>query len=79
MGEAKLVFLSFETKYLTPKIGLYIKSKLLKSYIKYIKFKTLNKDKMPKKYENKCNFEKYLQSLRCLFFTEGGSIQFSKN
>ena len=33
MGEAKLVFLSFETKYSTPKMGSYIKLKLLKSYI----------------------------------------------
>ena len=33
MAEAKLVFLSFETKYLTPKVGPYIKLKLVKSYI----------------------------------------------
>ena len=45
MAEAKLVFLSFETKYVTPKIGPYIKLKLLKSYIKYKKFKTLDKKK----------------------------------
>ena len=59
MVEAKLVFLSFETKYLTLKIGPYIKLKLLKSYISYKKFKTLDKKQMPKKYENNCNFEKY--------------------
>ena len=34
-GKAKLVFPSFELKYLTPKMEPYIKSKLLKSYIKY--------------------------------------------
>ena len=56
MGEAKLVFLSFETKYLTPKIGPYIKLKLLKSYIKYKKFRTLDKNEMLKRYENNCNF-----------------------
>ena len=33
MGEAKLVFLSFKTKYLTPKIGQYIKLKPLKNFI----------------------------------------------
>ena len=59
MAEAKLVFLSFETKYLTPKIGSYIKLKLLKSYISYKKFKTWDKKEMPKKYENNRNFEKY--------------------
>ena len=51
MAEAKLVFLSFETKYVTRKIGPYIKLKLLKSYIYYKKFKTWDKKKMPKKYE----------------------------
>ena len=41
MGEAKLVLLSFETKYLTPKIRPHIKLKLLKSYIQYKKLATL--------------------------------------
>ena len=59
MAEAKLVCLSFETKYLTPKIGPYIKLKLLKSYIQYKKFKTLDKKEMPKNSENNCNLEKY--------------------
>ena len=59
MAETKLVFPSFGTKYLTPKIEPYIKLKLSKSYIYYKKFKTLDKKEMPKKYENNCNFAKY--------------------
>ena len=49
-GESQLdsVFLSFELKYLTPKIGSYIKLKLLKSSIWCKNFKTLSKRKMLK-------------------------------
>ena len=59
MAEAKLVFLSFETKFLTPKIRPYIKLKLLKIAFNIKNSQTLDKKEMPKKYENNCNFEKY--------------------
>ena len=49
MGEAKFIFLRFETKDETPKIGPYITLKLLQSYIQFKKFKTLDKKEMPKK------------------------------
>ena len=42
------VFLSFELNYLTPKVGSYIKLKLLKSCIWCKNFKTLSKRKMLK-------------------------------
>ena len=55
MAEAKLAFLSFETKYLTPKIGPYIKLKLLKSYISYKK-KCLKNTKTTAISKNTANF-----------------------
>ena len=48
MCKAKLVSLSFELKYLTPKIGPCVKLKLLKSYTSY-KFNTLDKKEILKK------------------------------
>ena len=38
-----LVFLNFELNYLTPKIGSYIKLKLLESSIEFQNFETLDK------------------------------------
>ena len=54
-----LVFLSFELNYLTPKIGPYIKLKLLKSSILYKNFETVGKKEILEKYENNRNFVKY--------------------
>ena len=62
MAEAKLVFLSFETKYLTPKIGPYIKLKLVKGYILYknsrleTKKKCLKNTKTTAIFTNTANF-----------------------
>ena len=53
------VFLSFELDYLTPKIGPYIKLKLLKSSIKYKNFETVGKKEILEKYEYNRNFVKY--------------------
>ena len=49
-----MVFLSFELKYLTPNVGLYMKLKLLKSYTWCGNFKTSAKKEIFKKYKNNC-------------------------
>ena len=53
------VFLSLELNYLTPKIELYIKLKLLKSSNSYKNFETVGKKEILEKYENNRNFVKY--------------------
>ena len=72
MGEAKLVFLSFETKYLTPTIRQHIKLKLLKSYIQYKKLTTLclKNTKTTAILQNIANFpSKFKLFVFCLSFT----------
>ena len=53
--EAKIVFLSYEQKY----VGLYIKLKLLKIAIRCGNFKTSAKRKISKKYKNNCKTANY--------------------
>jgi hypothetical protein len=57
--EAKIVFLSYEQKYMTSNVGLYIKLKLLKIAIRCGNFKTSAKRKISKKYKNNCKTANY--------------------
>ena len=69
-AQPKLVFLIFETKYLTPKIGPYIKLKLLKVTFntKKIQGKKRNALKIRKQLQF-CKIQQIsLQSLNCFSF-----------